>query len=197
MGFDERIGSKFLKAGIGYGGSCFPKDTKALHWLAIFNDYEIKTVKAAIEVNENQKLKMIKKVFRYYKNLKGLTVAVLGLTFKPNTDDLREAPSLANISMLIDEGCNIKAWDPVGVENYKKLYPNEINYCSTIQETLRDADICLIFTEWDEVKKLDIKEFERLMKTPIVIDGRNCYELEQFKDTNIVYDSIGRKKVNK
>ena len=196
MGFDSRIGNKFVNAGIGYGGSCFPKDTKALHWLASFHDYEIKTIKAAIEVNENQKIKMVKKLFKYYKNLRGLTVAALGLTFKPNTDDLREAPSLVNIPMLLEEGCHVKAWDPVGVENFKKLN-NNIDYCDTIKETLKDADVCLIFTEWNEIKEMDIKDFEKYMKNPIVIDGRNCFDIDKFKNTKITYDSIGRPTITK
>ncbi len=196
MGMDARIGNKFLNAGIGYGGSCFPKDTKALNWLANYNDYELKTVKAAIEVNENQKLKLIKKAKKYYESLEGLNIAVLGLTFKPNTDDLREAPSLTNIPILIEERANIKAYDPVGENNFKKNYPNEITYCNSIEETLKDADICFIFTEWDEIKKLDVALYTQLMKTPIVLDGRNCYDLETMKKQNIIYESIGRKVIN-
>lgn len=196
MGYDPRIGDKFLNAGIGYGGSCFPKDTKALHWLANFNDYELKTVKAAIETNDNQKFKIIKKARKYYENLQGKKIAVLGLTFKPGTDDLREAPSLVNIPIFLDEGCEIKAWDPAGVENYKKKYPTEIIYCDSIDKAIKDADLCVIFTEWDEVKKYDITKFEKLMRNPIVIDGRNCYDLEQIKKTNVIYDSMGRKTVN-
>lgn len=195
MGFDPRIGNKFLRAGIGYGGSCFPKDTKALHWLASFHDYELKTVKAAIEVNENQKIKLVKKAMKYYESFNGLNVSILGLTFKPGTDDLREAPSLVNIPILLEDGANIKAWDPVGVNNYKKIYPNEITYCNTIEETIKDADICLIFTEWPEVIDFDILKYKELMKNPIVLDGRNCYDLEKFKETGIVYDSIGRKTI--
>ena len=196
MGYDPRIGDKFLNAGIGYGGSCFPKDTKALHWLANFNDYELKTVKAAIETNDNQKFKIIKKARKYYENLQGKKIAALGLTFKPGTDDLREAPSLVNIPIFLDEGCEIKAWDPAGVENYKKKYPTEIIYCDSIDEAIKDADLCVIFTEWDEVKKYDITKFEKLMRNPIVIDGRNCYDLDQIKKTNVIYDSMGRKTVN-
>ena len=196
MGMDARIGNKFLNAGIGYGGSCFPKDTKALNWLANYNDYELKTIKAAIEVNENQKLKLIKKAKKYYESLEGLNIAVLGLTFKPNTDDLREAPSLTNIPILLEERANIKAYDPVGENNFKKNYPNEIIYCSSIEETLKDADICFIFTEWDEIKKLDVTLYTKLMKTPIVLDGRNCYDLEIMKKQNIIYESIGRKIIN-
>ncbi len=195
MGFDSRIGNKFLNAGIGYGGSCFPKDTKALHWLASFHDYELRTVKAAIDVNENQKLKLIKKSRKYFDSLQGLNVAVLGLTFKPGTDDLREAPTLVNIPLMIEDGANVKAWDPVGVENFKKLYSEGITYCSSIEDTLKDTDICFIFTEWDEVKDFDLEKYSQLMKTPIVLDGRNCYDLEDVQKQKLVYDSIGRETV--
>lgn len=195
MGFDSRIGNKFLSSGIGYGGSCFPKDTKALSWLASFNDNEIKTIKAAIEVNESQKFKLIKKARKYYEDFSGLTVAVLGLTFKPGTDDLREAPSLVNIPIMLEDGAKVKAWDPVGVENYKKFYPNEIQYCDTIEKTIEDADICFIFTEWREVKEMDVLLYKALMRHPIVLDGRNCYKLDQFEETGITYDSIGRATV--
>lgn len=195
MGLDARIGNKFLNSGIGYGGSCFPKDTKALSWLASFNDNEIKTIKAAIEVNENQKFKLIKKARKYYEDFAGLTVAVLGLTFKPGTDDLREAPSLVNIPIMLEDGAKVKAWDPVGVENYKKLFPNEIEYCGTIEKTLEDADICFIFTEWPEVKQLDVMLYKAQMRHPIILDGRNCYALDAFDGTGITYDSIGRETI--
>ena len=196
MGLDSRIGNKFLNAGIGYGGSCFPKDTKALSWLANFNDYELKTIKAAIEVNENQKLKLIKKARKYYESFENLNVAMLGLTFKPNTDDLREAPSLTNIPIILDDGANVKAYDPIGEKNFKKIYPNEITYCNNIEETLKDADICFIFTEWDFVKNIDLSLFEKLMKKPIIIDGRNCYNLEEIRKHKVIYESIGRKTIN-
>ncbi|MED4224249.1 UDP-glucose/GDP-mannose dehydrogenase family protein [Neobacillus cucumis] len=196
MGYDSRIGEKFLNSGIGYGGSCFPKDTKALHWLANFHDYELKTIKAAIDVNENQKLKLIKKSRKYFDSLKGLNVAVLGLTFKPGTDDLREAPSLVNIPIMMEDGANVKAWDPAGTENFKKVYPNNITYCSTIDETLKEADVCFIFTEWDEVRDFDISKYSQLMKNPIIIDGRNCYNISDVKKAHIIYDSIGRETIN-
>lgn len=195
MGYDPRIGNRFLNSGIGYGGSCFPKDTKALSWLASFNDNEMKTIKAAIEVNEGQKLKLIKKARKYYDEFEGLTVAVLGLTFKPGTDDLREAPSLVNIPLLLDDGAKVKAWDPVGVKNFKKHYPNEIEYCDTIEETITDADICFIFTEWEDVTQLDVNLYKKLMKKPIILDGRNCYSIEDFRGTGMTYDSIGRQCV--
>ena len=195
MGFDERIGNKFLNAGIGYGGSCFPKDTKALHWLSTFNDYELKTIKAAIEVNENQKLRLIKKAKKYYKSFENLNVAVLGLTFKPGTDDLREAPSIVNVGIMLDDGANIKAYDPIGIPNFSKIYSeesNNIKYCKTIEDTLKDADICFIFTEWKEIKDLNPEIFKKNMKTPILLDGRNCYKLETMEEYGIEYSSIGR-----
>lgn len=197
MGFDARIGDKFLNSGIGYGGSCFPKDTKALSWLASFNDNEIKTIKAAIEVNENQKFKLIKKARKYYEDFSGLTVAVLGLTFKPGTDDLREAPSLVNIPIMLEDGARVKAWDPVGVQNYKKIYPDEIEYCDSIEETLENADICFIFTEWTEVKQIDVMLYKALMRHPIILDGRNCYKLDAFDGSGIIYDSIGRETIGR
>lgn len=192
MGFDPRIGNKFLNAGIGYGGSCFPKDTKALHWVSNYYDRELKTIKAAIEVNDQQKLLLIKKSRKYYDSLEGRKVAVLGLTFKPETDDLREAPSLVNIPILLDDGASVYAWDPVGVSNYKRIYPKEITYCDTIEETLRDADLCLIFTEWADVKALSAETFRSLMRSPIVLDGRNCFPVEHFAGTGVIYDSVGR-----
>lgn len=197
MGMDPRIGQQFLRAGVGYGGSCFPKDTKALHWLSNFMDYELKTVKAAIEVNENQKLRLIKAARKYYENLNGLTVAVLGLTFKPHTDDLRDAPSLVTIPILLEDGAIIKAYDPVGVYNYQKIYPTEIQYCGTVEETILDADICFIFTEWDAIKQFKASLFPVLMKNPIIMDGRNCYDPRIMAQLDLVYESIGRKTVGK
>ncbi len=197
MSYDKRIGDRFLHAGIGYGGSCFPKDTKALSWLARFNDHEIKTVKAAIEVNENQKLLPVKKAARYYPSLKGLDVAVLGLTFKPDTDDLREAPSLVTIPVLLDDGARVKAWDPVGTENFKKREGGDITYCETIEETLKDTDICFIFTEWADVKAFEPARFAELMRHAVIIDGRNCFKTEDMKKVKgLVYDSIGRAPID-
>ena len=197
MGFDERIGKRFLHAGIGYGGSCFPKDTKALHHLSAVNGCEMKTVKAAIEVNEGQKYKLSKKARKYYPDYNGLNIAVLGLTFKPGTDDLREAPSLVNVPVFLEDGANVMAWDPVGVENFKKRIPDEhITYCETVEEALKNADICFIFTEWKEVRELDLNQYAKLMRRPIVMDGRNCYQLEEVKKVPILYESIGREAVD-
>lgn len=192
MGLDKRIGDKFLNAGIGYGGSCFPKDTKALHWLANSNDLELKTINATIEVNEKQKLRLIAKLNKYYDSIKGLNIAVLGLAFKPGTDDLREAPSLVNVEYLIEEGANITAWDPIAVNNFKKKIPDGIKYVENIDDAINNADICFIFTEWEQVKNYDLSNFTKLMKTPIILDGRNCFKLEEMNKHKVIYDSIGR-----
>ena len=193
MSFDPRIGDKFLRAGLGYGGSCFPKDTKALHWLANDNGYELKTIKATIEVNENQKYKMFRKAKRIYGSLKGMNVAVLGLTFKPGTDDLREAPSIPNIRRLLDEGANVKVYDPVGMKNFKKVFPTEVSYCEIPEDALRDTELAFIFTEWNEIKNLELEKYEELMKKPVIMDGRNCYKIKEVKERKVNYYSVGRK----
>lgn len=195
MSYDKRIGDKFLNAGLGYGGSCFPKDTKALHWLANDHGYEIKTIKAAIEVNENQKFKMFRKAKQRFGSLRGKKIAVLGLTFKPETDDLREAPSIPNIKRLLEEGAKIVAFDPVGINNFKKKYDIDIDYVYSPEEALKGADMVFIFTEWKEIKSLKLEKYIELMKTPIIFDGRNCYEIEEVKKNNIDYYSVGREDV--
>ena len=192
MSYDERIGSKFLKAGIGYGGSCFPKDTKALHWLASHNGYELKTVKAAIEVNESQKLRLVRKAANLVESFDGMKVAVLGLTFKPGTDDLREAPSIPNIQYLLERGAEVVAYDPVGIENTKNIFKDSIKYTTSIDEAIEDADICFIMTEWKQILNYDISNYKHKMKRPLVFDGRNCYTLDTMKDLGIEYYSIGR-----
>lgn len=195
MSFDKRIGDKFLNAGIGYGGSCFPKDTKALHWLANDNGYEIKTIKAAIEVNENQKYKLFRKAKEKFGSLRGMKVAVLGLTFKPGTDDLREAPSIPNVRRLLDEGAQIIAYDPVGINNFKKLYPTEIDYVNIPEDALVDADMAFIFTEWGEIKSIPMNKYEELMSSPVIFDGRNCYGLDEAEKVGVDYYSIGRNEI--
>lgn len=197
MSFDDRIGNRFLHAGIGYGGSCFPKDTKALLHLSEENGVGIKTIKAAIEVNENQKYRLSKKARKYYPDYHDKKIAVLGLTFKPGTDDLREAPSLVNIPVFLEDNARVYAWDPVGIENFKKRIPdNRIIYCDSIEKALKDADICFIFTEWEEVKNLKPEVFAELMSTPIVMDGRNCFNEDMIGDAPIIYESIGRSVIN-
>lgn len=195
MSYDERIGNRFLNPGIGYGGSCFPKDTKALHWLAEEEGYILRTVKAAIDVNEKQKYALIKKARNDFPTFNEKKVAVLGLTFKPGTDDLREAPSIPNIRLLLNEGAHIQAFDPVGIENYKKLFPDQISYKHSIEEALEDAELCFIFTEWPEIKEMDLGLFKEKMKTPYIYDGRNCFSLYEIQNKGVNYHSIGRPSV--
>ena len=198
MGFDNRIGSNFLNAGIGYGGSCFPKDTKALEYLARQNGYELKTVKAAIEVNKAQKTMLYKKACKRLITFSGLKVAVLGLTFKPGTDDLREGPSLDNVPLLLEQGAEIYAYDPVGADNFKKKYPEgkngkgSINYVDNVENALKGANICFIFTEWGAIKALKAEDYKKLMRTPLVYDGRNIYNVEEMHRARVEYYSIGR-----
>ncbi len=192
MSYDPRIGSSFLHAGIGYGGSCFPKDTKALKYLAKQHGYHLKTVEAAVDVNEAQKMKLFKKASERLITFNGLKVATLGLTFKSGTDDLREAPSINNIELLLKNGSNIYAYDPVGMENFKKRYPTQITYVNTPEEALKDANVCFLFTEWEEIKNIKPETYKKLMKTPLVYDGRNMYELDEMKSNGVEYYSIGR-----
>lgn len=198
MSFDERIGRKFLNAGIGYGGSCFPKDTKALEYLARQNGYELRIVKAAIEVNKDQKTMLYKKACRRLITFNGLKAAVLGLTFKPETDDLREAPSLENIPLLLEQGAEVYAYDPVGKENFKRRYPEgkngqgTIKYVDNIEEAIKLANVCFIFTEWGEIKEVRPETYKKFMKTPLVYDGRNIYNVEEMKNAGVEYYSIGR-----
>ena len=192
MSYDARIGAKFLNAGIGYGGSCFPKDTKALNYLAEQNGYHLRTVKAAIDVNKEQKTMLFKKASQRLITFTGLKVAVLGLTFKAGTDDLREAPSLENIPLLLEQKADIYAYDPVGEDNFKKKYPTEITYVSTPEEALKGANVCFVFTEWEEIKQLAPADFKNNMRTALVYDGRNVFDPQNMKDAGVEYYSIGR-----
>ena len=198
MSFDERIGSKFLSAGVGYGGSCFPKDTKALTFLAKKAGYKLKTVEAAIEVNKSQKLRLFEKASDRLITFSGLKIAVLGLTFKPGTDDLREAPSIENVRNLLEKGADIFAYDPVGADNFKKLYPQgkvlngTITYVASPEEALKDANVCFIFTEWQQIKAIEPTQYKALMRTPLVYDGRNIYDDKIMRNHKINYYSIGR-----
>lgn len=195
MGLDNRIGDKYLKAGIGYGGACFPKDTKALVSQAKQHNYNLLTVGATISVNDKQKLKLIEKARKYYTTFNNLNIAILGTTFKSNTDDLRGAPSLDNISLLIREGANITVYDPISEKTLKGLYGNKILYCDSIERTLSNTDICFIYTEWDFVKNLNLNLFKEYMRNPIVLDGRNSFKLENIPE-GIIYESIGRRAIN-
>ncbi len=198
MSYDERIGSNFLRAGIGYGGSCFPKDTKALKFQAQKVGYRLRTVEAAVDVNADQKTLLFEKASNRMITFDGLRVAVLGLAFKPGTDDLREAPSLDNVELLLEGGANITAYDPVASENFQKKYPEgkqrkgSIVYVDSIEDALTNANICFVFTEWAEIKKIAPERFKELMRTPLVYDGRNIYDVEAMKKAGIEYYSVGR-----
>lgn len=192
MSFDNRIGNSFLRPGCGYGGSCFPKDTKALHYLATQGGYHLKLIEATIAINKRQKIILIEKARKKFRTFQGINVAILGLSFKPNTDDLREAPSLDNIEILLAEGANIKVYDPRAMKNLKKIYPSEIQYADTARQALEDADICFIFTEWAEIQNIKPIEYSNLMKTAIIYDGRNIYDLAEMKNSGVEYYSVGR-----
>ena len=206
MGFDSRIGNKFLNAGIGYGGSCFPKDTKALHHLSTLNGCELKTVKACIEANDKQKIILYHKLLNDLGDLNGKNIAVLGLTFKPGTDDLREAPSIYNIELLLDAGAVIKAYDPISIDSFKKKISyklendgtvGSISYYNDIDSAIKGTEAVLIMTEWPQIKEYDLFKYEELMSVPRIYDGRNCYSLSDVENYNVLYDSIGRRKINK
>lgn len=198
MSYDERIGSRFLKAGVGYGGSCFPKDTKALDYLAKANGYPLRTVKAAIDVNTDQRIAMFRKAAKRLIAFRGLRVAVLGLTFKPGTDDLREAPATDNIALLLGEGAELQAFDPVGRANSERVRPagihglGSIAYVDSAETALRGANVCFIFTEWPEIRDLAPQDFTRLMRTPLVYDGRNLFDPRVMSASGVEYYSVGR-----
>ena len=192
MSYDPRIGASFLNAGIGFGGSCFPKDTKALKYLAKQYGYDLKTVDAAVEVNKRQKTKLFYKACKRLITFQGLKVAVLGLSFKPGTDDLREAPSIDNIELLLEQGANIYAYDPVATSNLKKIYPDQLIYTNHPEEALMNANVCFIFTEWKEIREVLPNTYKKCMRTPLVYDGRNIYKPEEMKQAGVEYYSIGR-----
>ncbi|AST06094.1 UDP-glucose 6-dehydrogenase [Anoxybacillus flavithermus] len=195
MGMDQRIGSAFLRAGIGYGGSCFPKDTKALAKIAANIDHDFELLKAVIEVNNKQQRKLIEKAKKRFGHLARKKIALLGLSFKPNTDDMREAASIVIARELVAEQAIVVAYDPIAMNKAKSVLPKEVIYASRVEEALKDADAAMILTEWDEFRQLDLSVYVKQMKTPIIFDGRNCYALDAVKAYGIEYDSIGRKRV--
>ncbi|EJS74041.1 UDP-glucose dehydrogenase family protein [Bacillus wiedmannii] len=195
MGLDQRIGSMFLKAGIGYGGSCFPKDTKALTKIASNVDLDFTLLKAVVEVNNKQQHKLVKAAQSKLGTLRDKKVAILGLAFKPNTDDMREAASVAIIKELLGEGAQVTAYDPVAIENAKKLLPGTVEFTKDLQKSLLDKDLAFIVTEWQQVKELDLGLFAKLMRRPVVLDGRNCFDLKEVERYEIDYYSIGRNGV--
>ena len=198
MSYDNRIGEKFLDAGIGFGGSCFPKDTKALKFLAKQNGYELKTVEACVSVNVKQKTRLFEKAKDRMITFAGLRVAVLGLTFKAGTDDLREAPSSENIKLLLEQGADIYAYDPAGISRAKLEFPEgqigrgSMHYVTSPEEALRGANICFTFTDWSEIKDISPDKYKENMRTALVYDGRNMYSLEAMKEAGVEYYSIGR-----
>jgi UDPglucose 6-dehydrogenase len=196
IGLDNRIGPKFLHAGPGYGGSCFPKDTLAL--LKTSEDYEtpVRIVEAVVQVNDNRKRAMGRKVIKALggtgsDGVKGKTVAVLGLTFKPNTDDMRDAPSLSIVQSLLDAGIKVRGHDPEGMEPAKALMP-DITYCSDAYDAVTGADAVVIVTEWDIYRALDLKRVAAAMTTPVMVDLRNVYPPEDAAKAGFAYSSIGR-----
>ncbi len=195
MGLDSRIGNKFLNAGLGYGGSCFPKDTVALVSTGKKFDCDFKIIQAAVEINKKQKLVFFNTIKKYYKNnLRNKTFAVWGLAFKPNTDDMREAPSIDIIKALLKYDVSIKAFDPAAGEEALKIFPH-INFANTPYEAVKDCDALIILTEWNAFRQIDISKLKSLLKHPVIFDGRNIYNPEIMKENKINYISVGRPAV--
>jgi UDPglucose 6-dehydrogenase len=192
MGMDSRIGDKFLKAGIGYGGSCFPKDTHALVHMADEVGYDFKLMRAVIETNEKQKLVVLEKLEQLFDKLRGVKVAVLGLAFKPNTDDMRDAPSIPIIQALLKQGVKVTAHDPIAMEAAELIFGEKIKFAESPEAALEGAEAVLILTEWSDYIRLDWAAAKAQVKTPIVIDGRNCLEPVAMRELGYVYQSIGR-----
>jgi UDPglucose 6-dehydrogenase len=190
VGLDRRLGPHFLRAGIGYGGSCFPKDSLALKQLASNSGYHFQLLSAVIEVNELQKRRVIGKLKRHIGSLRGKTVALLGLAFKANTDDMREAPSIVLASRLLAEGADVRAWDPV-VRGDDKL-PNGVQIVGSILEAVQGADAAVIVTEWGELKELASPEVYAAMNTPLIVDGRNLLDPDKTRQAGFTYEGIGR-----
>jgi UDPglucose 6-dehydrogenase len=196
MGSDDRIGRRFLFPGIGYGGSCFPKDVQALSKSAHKAGYEFKILEAVMHVNENQKVHLLPKIKSYFKNkLKGKKIALWGLAFKPNTDDTREAPALKIIKELNYEGVSVVAYDPEAMANVKRELGDKIQYAENQYAALEDADALIISTEWSEFRTPDFNKIKALLKNPAIFDGRNLFELYQMEECGFHYESVGRRVV--
>src|SRR3989338_1799049 len=190
MGLDKRIGPRFLQAGVGYGGSCFPKDVKALSYTLREYGCNADLIEAVDAVNEQQKLYIIPKIKSLLGDLSGKTVAIWGLAFKPKTDDIREAPAIPIIKELLNQGANIRAFDPVAQEEAKKMFPM-ISYGANPYEVLEGSDCLVIVTEWDEFRYLDKQKMKSIMKEPNVVDGRNVYDPKEMKELGFNYSSVG------
>ncbi len=196
IGSDSRIGPKFIYAGAGYGGSCFPKDVKALIRTSDENNYSLDILKAVENVNNRQKSVLFAKLSKHFNNdLKGKTFALWGLSFKPNTDDMREAPSLVLIDSLVEAGAAVKAYDPVAIEETKRIIGDKVYYAQDQYDALVDADALILLTEWNEFRVLNYKVIEKLLKNKLIFDGRNIYEPNEMKEFGFTYYSIGRKTV--
>lgn len=196
MGSDGRIGKRFLFAGIGYGGSCFPKDVKALAKTAGENEYDFKILKSVMEVNQLQKKRMVAKIKAHYEgNISGKTIAVWGLAFKPNTDDIREAPALESIDELLQLGAKVVAFDPEAMDNVKELYGNKIKFVDSKYDALKGADALAIMTEWNEFRTPDFSEIKTQLSDNVIFDGRNLFDLELVQDAGLTYYSMGRNTV--
>jgi len=195
IGSDERIGRRFLFPGIGYGGSCFPKDVKALVKSASDINYDFRILKSVEEVNEEQKLYLVHKIREYYGTLAGKKFAIWGLAFKPNTDDIREAPALIIIDKLLDEGCTIQVFDPEAMKNVKELYGDKITFCDSQYDALEGADALVIATEWSEFRTPDFNKIISLMPSKVIFDGRNLFDLQNMEECGFHYQSIGRKTI--
>lgn len=197
IGFDSRIGFKFLFPGVGYGGSCFPKDVKALISTSISAGVEPLVLKAVEEVNEKQKRLLAEKVIAHFgENLSGLSLAIWGLSFKPRTDDMRESPSLVIIDILLSKGAKLKVFDPEAISNAKKILGSKVEYSASLYSALEGVDALLVVTEWNEFRRPNFDRMIELMKKPVVFDGRNVYEPEKMAERGFIYYGIGRKKLN-
>lgn len=197
MGADDRIGRRFLFPGIGYGGSCFPKDVQALSKSSHKVDYDFKILEAVMQVNENQKIHLLPKIKAYFKNdLKGKKIAIWGLAFKPNTDDIREAPALRIIKELTDEGATVTAYDPEAMDNVKIELGNKITYAENQYDALKNADALVIATEWSEFRTPDLNKIKSSLNNAVIFDGRNLFELYQMEECGFHYVSVGRRVVN-
>jgi len=193
IGADARIGTRFLYAGCGYGGSCFPKDVKALIKTAQKHQYKMRILEAVEEVNEEQKSILFKKLSQYYKgDLQGKRIALWGLAFKPETDDMREAPSLILIDKLLEAGCEVYAYDPVAMEETRRRIGDKIHYAKDIYDAVVDSDALMVVTEWKEFRLPSWSAVKKLMATPLLLDGRNIYDIKEVEENGFVYHCIGR-----
>ncbi|MCG2417394.1 UDP-glucose/GDP-mannose dehydrogenase family protein [Aequorivita sp. F47161] len=197
MGTDSRIGRRFLFPGIGYGGSCFPKDVKALKKAGKDENYDFKILNSVIEVNAAQKTILLPKIEAYFNNnLKGKTIAIWGLAFKPETDDIREAPSIDMMEALLKKEVNLQVFDPEAMQNIEKRFGNKLKYATAMYEALEEADALLICTEWSIFRTPDYKKLKDLLKNPVIFDGRNLYNVNDMETEGFTYVSVGRKAVN-